>query len=119
VSGLTPEEIKAVWPVTKDEEGSYIRFDLEAFQKVNEKRQAEGKPTVGLGEAADAAIEAIDIISALVTVLRAAVVTEIAKCKTGGEINKCYDPMPTSYTEAAKRKRRSEIRAERKAARAA
>jgi len=78
VSGLTPEEIEVVW--LGDREHSYPRFDLEAFRKVNEKRQAEGKPTVGLGEAADAdlSMEDISAIGALTAVIEAVVIAPLA-----------------------------------------
>ena len=82
--------------------------------QVNEKRQAEGKPTVGFGAAADAVIERfedISVIDVLTRVLQMAVVDGVAKCKTEGEINKCADPIPTPATMEAKRKRRGEIRA--------
>ena len=43
MSGLTPEEIKSIW--RRENEEDTPEFDLEAFRKLNDARQAEeGRP---------------------------------------------------------------------------
>ena len=47
MSGLTPEEIKSIW--RRENEEDTPEFDLEAFRKLNDARQAERRPTIRLG----------------------------------------------------------------------
>jgi hypothetical protein len=108
VSGLTPEEIKAVWRAMDTDE--LPTFDLDAFRKVNERRQAEGKPIVRLGEAADVQEKTgLSVIEALSSVLEEAVLAEIAQCKTEVEVSGCTPSIHVTISVAAQ-KRRNEIK---------